>query len=98
MEFVDLVARSFDRVLNAGLRLFLGMMNFVEQALRTPLQTIGIHGALQTLVLMMIPLLTIVAVVKLFGGAVRTLVVVVLVLVLVHVSWPLFVSQPIVPS
>ncbi len=98
MEVVDLIARSFDRVLNAGLRLFLAMMNFIESGLRTPLQAAGIHGALQTLVLAMIPLLTIVAVVKLFGGIVRALVVIVLALVLVHMAWPLFAGQSIVAS
>ena len=89
MEFLDLIARSFDRVLNAALRLFEGLMTFMEAALRGPLQAIGIHGSLQTLILMMIPILTIVAAVKLFGGAVRALFVIVLVLVLLHVSWPL---------
>ena len=90
MEIVDLIARSFDRVLNAGLRLFLGMMNFLETALRGPLQSIGIHGALQTLILMMIPILMIVAVAKLFGGILRSLILIVLVLVLIHVTWPIF--------
>ena len=93
MEFVDLIARSFDRVLNAALKLFLGLMNFVETALRGPLQAIGIHGALQTLMLMMIPILTIVAAAKLFAGVARALLVIVLVLVLIHVSWPLLMGS-----
>ena len=88
MEFIDLIARSFDRVLNAGLRLFLGLMNFMETSLRGPLQAIGIHGALQTLILMMIPVLMIVAAAKLFAGVARGLLIIVLALVLIHVSWP----------
>ncbi len=92
MEIVDVVARAFDRLLNAGLRVFLSAMNTLEQALRGPLQAAGIHGALQTLVLMLVPLVIIVAVVKLFGGVLRTLVLVVLILVLIHLSWPLIMA------
>ena len=98
MGFLDLVARSFDQVLNAGLKLFLGLMTFLEGALRAPLQSIGIHGSLQTLVLMMIPILTIVAAVKLFGGLVRAVLVIVLLLVLLHVTWPIFVGGPPAPG
>ncbi len=98
MGFLDLIARSFDRVLNAALRLFEGLMTFMENALRGPLQAIGIHGPLQTLILMMIPLLTIVAAAKLFGGAVRALLVIVLLLVLIHVAWPLFVGGAQAPG
>jgi hypothetical protein len=64
-------------------------MTSLENALRGPLQSVGIKGALQTLILMMIPVLTIVAVVKLFGGIVRLVVVVILVLVLAHILYPL---------
>ncbi len=98
MGIVDVIARSFDQVLSAGLKLFLGLMNFMEGALRGPLQAIGIHGSLQTLILMMIPILTIVAAVKLFGGIVRAVFVIVLLLVLIHVTWPLVVGAPQVPG
>jgi hypothetical protein len=98
LGIVDVIARSFDQVLSAGLKLFLGLMNFMEGALRGPLQAIGIHGSLQTLILMMIPILTIVAAVKLFGGIVRAVFVIVLLLVLIHVTWPLVVGAPQVPG
>ena len=92
MEFIDLIARAFDRVLNAGLRLFFGLMNFLEESLRGPLQAIG---PLQTLILMMIPVLIIVAAAKLFAGLVRAVVIVILILVLVHVTWPLITGAPL---
>jgi hypothetical protein len=98
LEFLDIIARSFDRLLTAALKLFQTLMTSIEGALRGPLQAIGIHGPLQTLILMMIPLLTIVAAVKLFGGVVRALCVIVLVLVLIHVSWPLFAGRPLMPG
>ena len=98
MGFIDLVARAFDRMLNAGLRLFFALMNFLEDALRGPLQAIGIHGPLQTLILMMIPVLIIVAAAKLFAGLVRAVIVVILILVLIHVAWPLVTGAPLTHS
>jgi hypothetical protein len=89
LGLIDILAKAFDHVLTAGLRIFLAAMNAIENALRGPLQSIGIHGSLQTLILMMIPILTIVAVVKLFGGIFRFVFLVVLVLVLAHVTWSL---------
>jgi hypothetical protein len=89
LGIIDLIATTFDRILNAALHLFLVTMTSLENALRGPLQSVGIKGALQTLILMMIPVLTIVAVVKLFGGIVRLVVVVILVLVLAHILYPL---------
>ena len=90
MGLLEFIARLFDRILNAGVKLFIAVMNTIEGALRQPLQTIGIHGSLQTLILMMIPLMMIVAVVKLFGGIFRLLLLIVLILVLLHTTLPLF--------
>jgi hypothetical protein len=87
---IEVIAKGFDHVLRAGVKLFLWVMNALETSLREPLQSLGIHGSLQTLILMMIPILMIVAVVKFFGGIIRAFVVVVLVLVLAHVTYSLF--------
>jgi hypothetical protein len=86
---IQVIANGFDHVLRAAVKLFLWVMNSLEGALREPLQSLGIHGALQTLILMMIPILMLVAVVKFFGGFIRALVVVVLLLVLAHVAYAL---------
>jgi hypothetical protein len=91
---IEVLAKGFDHVVQAGIKLFLWVMNSLEGALREPLQSLGIHGALQTLILMMIPILMIVAVVKFFGGIIRAFVVVVLALVLAHVAYALFTGVP----
>ncbi len=85
---IEVLAKGFDHVLQAGIKLFLWVMNSLEGSLREPLQSLGIHGALQTLILM------IVAVVKFFGGIIRAFVVVVLALVLAHVAYALFTGVP----
>jgi hypothetical protein len=95
VEIVDLVAKAFDRVLMGALHLFLVVTTAIENSLRGPLDVLGIKGALQTLVLMMIPILIIVAVVKLLGGFFRAVIVIVLVLVLVHVALPLVTGVPV---
>ncbi len=95
MEIVQIVANAFDHVLRGGVHLFLIVTAAIENGLRGPLDAIGIKGALQTLILMMIPILIIVAVVKFFGGFLRGLIVIILVLVLIHVSWPLVTGSQI---
>jgi hypothetical protein len=87
---IEVIASGFDHVIRAAVKLFLWVMNSLEASLREPLQSLGIHGSLQTLILMMIPILMIVAVVKFFGGIIRSFVVVVLVLMLMHVAYALF--------
>ena len=87
---IEEIAHVFDHILSAAVRLFLTAMNAIENGLRGPLQTIGIHGSLQTLILMMIPVLMIVVVVKLFGGFIRLMLLLILVLVLAHVTFALF--------
>ncbi len=96
MEVIDVVAKAFDHVLRGAIHLFLLVTTAIENSLRGPLDVIGIKGALQTLILMMIPILILVAVVKLFGGFFRALIVIVLVLVLLHVAWPLVTGSPVV--
>ncbi len=91
---IQVIAKGFDHVLRAGVKIFLWVMNSLEASLREPLQALGIHGALQTLILMMIPILMIVAVVKFFAGVIRAFVVVVLILVLAHVTYALFAGVP----
>jgi hypothetical protein len=93
LGIIEIVARAFDQLLHAALRIFLTTMTFIENALRGPLDAVHIHGSLQTLILMLIPALTIVAVVKLFGGILRFIVVVVLVLVLAHILYPLIMGS-----
>ena len=86
---LDIVVRAFDRVLSAAIHTFLTITTAIERALSGPLEAAGIHGALLTLILMTIPLLMIVAVVKLFGGFIRAIIVIVLALVLLHLLVPL---------
>jgi hypothetical protein len=95
LDFIQFIAQVIDRIVHASIRLFNSSMNFLEGALRGPLQSIGIHGPLQTLFLTLIPILTLVVVVKLFSGFFRALFVLVLVLILLHVALPLFTGSPI---
>jgi hypothetical protein len=90
LDLIQLIAQAIDHVVRAAIRLFDSAMTFLEAALRAPLQSIHITGALQTLILTMIPLLTLVAVVKLFGGFFRALFVLILILILAHVVIPIF--------
>jgi hypothetical protein len=95
LDFIQFVAQTIDHIVRSCIRLFVVSMNALEDALRGPLQSIGVHGALQTLILTMIPILTLVAVVKLFSGFFRALFVLILLLILLHVALPLFTGVPI---
>jgi hypothetical protein len=90
LDFIQVIAQAIDHVVRGAIRLFDSAMTFLEAALRGPLQTIHITGALQTLILTMIPILTIVVVVKLLGGIFRALFVLILVMMLVHIALPIF--------
>ncbi len=90
VEFIQFIAGALDHIIRAAIKLFSSAMTILEAALRGPLQTVGIHGALQTLILTVIPILTIVVVVKLFGGIIRAIVVLILVMMLIHIMLPFF--------
>jgi hypothetical protein len=60
-----------------------------EANMRAPLQLMGVDGALQTLLLALVPLLTLIATYKLLHGMVRFLVMVTMVGALARILWPL---------
>ncbi len=61
----------------------------VEAGMRAPLDMMGLKGIAQTLVLALVPLLTLIATIKLLGGAIRFIVAVVMIGALLRVLWPL---------
>jgi hypothetical protein len=65
------------------------VVDTAEAGMRAPLEMIGLKGIPQTLVLALVPLLTLIATIKLLGGAIRFIVAVVMVGALLRVLWPL---------
>jgi hypothetical protein len=65
-------------------------IDIAEHDMRAPLELIGVKGVAQTLILALVPLLTLIATIKLLGGAVRFIVAVCMAGALLRLLWPLF--------
>ncbi len=85
-----------DQAINALLRLFraagdalLAGLAAVEVWLRVQLSHLGVERSIQPVILTAVAILLLVAILRLFGGAIRVLLVVLLILLALHVVLPI---------
>ncbi|MEA2790193.1 MAG: hypothetical protein QOG73_2599 [Acetobacteraceae bacterium] len=91
-ENVDTVARVTDALLQLLIQmgnLILAAIVAVELWLRAQFTLLGVSPAIQTVLLVAIAVLLIVAALRLFGGLIRVAVVLVLLLIVIHVVLPI---------
>lgn len=68
------------------------LMGMLEEGLRSPLDHAGIKGWPQTVMVALVPLLTLVAAVKLLHRIIRAVVVVIALSFLIYVLWPFIID------
>ncbi len=74
--------------LRALFGLFLGLFGVIDVFLRHALSRAGVPGSAQAVVILLVAVLFIVGVLRVFGGALRILLVVFLILLVLHVLVP----------
>lgn len=87
---------NFRHVVNSLLQLVLGLGDLIvagimaiELWLRAQLSQLGISQPIQTVILLAVAVVLIVAALRLFGGLIRVALVLVLILIAIHVVMPL---------
>jgi hypothetical protein len=90
VDIIAVVVNAFVKVGSEFARIGAAAVDIAEAGLREPLQHMGVQGVTQTLILAAIPLLTMIATIKLLGGFFRAVIVVTMLAVLLRISWPLF--------
>jgi hypothetical protein len=90
VDIIAVVVNAFVKVGSEFVRIGGAAVDVAEAGLREPLQHIGVQGLTQTLVLAAIPLLTMIATIKLLGGIFRAVIVLTMLGVLLRITWPLF--------
>jgi hypothetical protein len=89
VDIIAVVVNAFVKVGAEFCRIGAVAVDIAEAGLRAPLQHMGVVGVTQTLILAAIPLLTMIATIKLLGGFFRAVIVITMLAVLLRVSWPL---------
>ena len=74
--------------IRAIISFFVGLFGAIEAALRQALDSLGVPGNVQSIVILVVAILFIVAVLRLFGGFFRILLVLFLILLVVHILLP----------
>ncbi len=85
MDQVDGALRTVGYWLQLGLGLLLRLFAAVEASTRSLLAQAGVPANLQTIVLLVIDVLLAVVVVRLFGGIIRVVLVLFLILLVLHI-------------
>lgn len=74
--------------LRAILAFFVNLFGIIETALRQVLDQLGVPGNIQSIVILAVMVLFIVAVLRLFGGLFRVLLLLFLILLVLHILLP----------
>ncbi len=88
MDLLGIIIRALVRVIGAFITVDVWVLQALEQGLRSPLTHAGITGITQTAVVAMVPILSLVAAIKLLGGVVRFIAVCMTFLFLLEVMVP----------
>jgi hypothetical protein len=89
MGLLQVIFHWFGLVISTYFEAGTSAVDLIASGMREPLSHFGMSGAMQTFLLAMVPILTIVATVKLLNGAVRMMVVLSMLGALFHLTWPL---------
>ena len=88
MSQVDQALQTVVYWVRAGLGVLLGVFGVIDGFLRQALSQLGVPPGAQSLVILAVAVLFIMAVVRLFGGLFRIILIVLLVLLVLHVLVP----------
>jgi len=88
VDLVGIIARAIAKIIESSLYLIGALMAMLESGLRAPLDQAGVKGWLQTLIVALVPALTLVAAVKLLHRIIRVVVVALVLGFLLYVLWP----------
>jgi hypothetical protein len=91
---IELIVSALDHVITVWVHGARYLMESAEDNLRVPLHDIGLHGAAETFAVAMVPILSLIAAMKIFRGIIRGVAVVVLVTFATHALWPLVSEIP----
>jgi hypothetical protein len=89
VDILGIIARAIAKIIETSLHLLAALMALLEEGLRAPLDHAGIKGGWQTLIVALVPLLTLVAAVKLLSRIIRAVVVLLVLGFLLFILWPL---------
>ncbi len=89
MELIAFLIHLFERTCIEFGQIGSAIVDSAESGMRAPLDMMGLKGVGQTLVLALVPLLSLIATIKLLGGAIRFIVAVCMVGALLRILWPL---------
>jgi hypothetical protein len=88
VDLLGIVASAFAKIIDTAVHLLAALMALLEEGLRAPLDGAGIKGWPQTLIVALVPLLSLVAAVKLLSRIIRAGVVALLFGFLLYILWP----------
>jgi hypothetical protein len=74
--------------ISAIIAFFVAIFDVIGNALRQLLDSIGVPGNIQTIIIFVVGILFIVAVFRIFGGVIRILLALFLILLLIHIVLP----------
>lgn len=92
MDIVGIIARAIAKIIETAMHLLAVVMGMLEEGLRSPLDHAGIKGWSQTLTVALVPVLTLVAAIKLLHGIIRAVVVVIVLGFLIYILWPFIID------
>jgi hypothetical protein len=92
LDIVGIIARAVAKIIETSMHLLAVLMGMLEEGLRSPLDHAGIKGWPQTVMVALVPLLTLVAAVKLLHRIIRAVVVVIALSFLIYVLWPFIID------
>jgi hypothetical protein len=88
VDLLELIINTISRLVGAAINGYAALLHILEGGLRAPLAHFGATGLLQTTLVAMVPILTLIAAVKLLGGIIRVIVVVLVASFLVYIVAP----------
>ena len=92
MDLVGIILRAIAKIIESSLHLLAGLGALLEEGLRAPLDQAGIKGWPQTLIVALVPVLTLVAAVKLLHRIIRVVVVLLVFGFLLYILWPVVID------
>jgi hypothetical protein len=92
LDIVGIIARAIAKIIETALHMLTVLMGMLEEGLRSPIDHAGIKGWAQTLIVALVPLLTMVAAIKLLHRILRVLAVAISLGFLIYILWPVVID------
>jgi hypothetical protein len=94
MDMFVLLFEAIGHIAHALWMVLSSAFDILEAGLKAPLKTAGLPGVAQTILMLLVPVLTMIASIKLLGGILRVALVVVSVAILAHMVVPMLLAAP----